>query len=549
MKKFLKELVPASIIAFVISFMFFIYEPIITYSANIDDFWFNFNLMLPNILLYFVCFFCGLMVFYIFFYFIFCHLLKRKNIYKIILIISFIGFAFTYIQGNYLIGNLPTLTGETIDWSTFTKDTIIAIVVLVVLIIAEIILIKKMKIDKTIKINSFISIAIFLMILASFVSTLLNPDLFKEKIVATATNDNINKASSDKNFFIFIADSVDSADFANVVKESDENINLFDGFTYYPDTLTAYFYTRDSIPFILTGIWNECEQEFTDYYNDAFEQSELFNELQSKDYDMNFYEYQLYCNRKNAEKFSNIEIYNSNIHSVKYAKQLTKYILYKYLPYPLKKYSRIETASFDACRIDKDENYFNWSDRAVFDIINDNELEIVENKYFQCLHIEGGHVPFDYDENVNKIDVEDGTYEKKLQATLKIISVFINRLKENNVYDNSVIIIMADHGEAEHGRQNPILYIKGLNERHEMNTSSVPLSYEDLQNAYLELLNEKKTEALFQNIDVNRTRRFINNLYTEERLIEYELVGNAGDKSNYKKTGREFNRESKGEKK
>ena len=200
MKKFLKEITSAIILSFTVSFMFLIYEPIITYSANINDFWFDFKLMLPNIILFSTCLFIGLMVGYIFIYFVFSHLLKRDIIYKTILIISFIGLMYTYVQGNYLVGNLPTLTGETINWNSFTKDACISIVVLVVLIIAEIILIKKVKIDKTIKINNYISLAVFIMIVTGLTSVLLTPGIFKEKVITTSTNKNINTASSDKNF-------------------------------------------------------------------------------------------------------------------------------------------------------------------------------------------------------------------------------------------------------------------------------------------------------------------------------------------------------------
>ena len=69
MKKMLKDLIPAIIVALVASFMLYIYEPIITYSANINDFWFDFNLMLPNIMLYFIgLFFMFLVIFAIIYY-------------------------------------------------------------------------------------------------------------------------------------------------------------------------------------------------------------------------------------------------------------------------------------------------------------------------------------------------------------------------------------------------------------------------------------------------------------------------------------------------
>lgn len=545
MKKILKDLIPAIMIALVASFMLYIYEPIITYSTNINDFWFDFNLMLPNIFLFFIGFFFVLSIIFAMIYFISLKL-KKEKIYKIVLIISFILFTFFYIQGTYLVGNLPTLDGTTIEWGAYTQDTIVSVCVICVILAAEVVLIKKSDIDKAININKYITIAIFLMISVSVVSSFTNPSIFKDKIISTATNRNINNASTDKNFFILLVDAVDSYDFGNIVKESDKYAETFNDFTYYPDTVSGYTFTRDSIPFIFSGEWNENKTEFDEYASKAFNESKFLTELKNKDYDMNFYEYQVAWNDRNAACFSNVDIYDNQVNGVRFFKELSKYILYKYLPYPLKKYSRIETADFDLCKIDSEKNYFNWGNKITYENIKNNELDKGNKKYFQFLHIEGGHVPFDCDEELNEIPVEEGNYDKKLKATLKIIDSYIDRLKKNNVYDNSVIVIMADHGywnSRDSGRHNPILYIKGTNEHHKMETSEIPVSYEDLCNAFTELIQDKNSNELFQNIDKNRTRRFIDNAFEEEdAMTEYEVKGKAWDKSAVVETGRKFNR-------
>ena len=121
--------------------------------------------------------------------------------------------------------------------------------------------------------------------------------------------------------------------------------------------------------------------------------------------------------------------------------------------------------------------------------------------------------------------------------------MFINRLKENNVYDNSVIIILADHGEGKDTlRQNPILYIKGINEHHEMYISDIPVAYENLIDAYISLLENKNSTELFLNLDKNRPRRVLNNLYTREIMIEWYQYGKAWDNDTFKASGREFRR-------
>ena len=540
MKKIdLKYLTFAFVISFVLSFMLYLYEPILTYSSNINDFWFDFNLMISNIILYMIIIF----VFLILVYFLLYLFLRRKNIkiYKIILVISFILFLYTYIQGNYLVGSLPQLNGDIIDWSKYGDENIISILTFLLVVIGELALIKKFKIDKTIKINCYMTIIVFFMLFTSFISILCNKEIYKDKSIEIATTKNINNVSTDKNFFIFLVDSVDSREFAEVVNNNLSYKETFNDFTYYPDTTSGYLFTRDSIPFILSGIWNQEETDFVDYYNDAFNDSKLFKKLTDENYNMNFYEYEIYSNNRNFDKFENIKLYSDKINSASFFKQFTKYILYKYLPYPLKKYSKIETASFDSCKIEDDIDYFKWSNKEAYNNLINNKLEFVDDKYFQFLHIEGGHVPFDYDEDVNII--ENGTYKQKLTAVLKVISLFINRLKENNVYDNSVIIILADHGEGKDTlRQNPILYIKGINEHHEMYISDIPVAYEDLIDAYISLLENKNSTELFLNLDKNRPRRVLNNLYTREIMIEWYQYGKAWDNDTFKASGREFRR-------
>ena len=120
------------------------------------------------------------------------------------------------------------------------------------------------------------------------------------------------------------------------------------------------------------------------------------------DYNMNFYENEITWSDRNAASFSNVDIYNDKVNTVRFFKELTKYNLFKYLPYQLKQYSRIETANFDSCKVEQEESYFEWGDNIAYENIKNNGLEKIDQNYFQFLHIEGGHVPYDYDENVTK---------------------------------------------------------------------------------------------------------------------------------------------------
>ena len=106
-------------------------------------------------------------------------------------------------------------------------------------------------------------------------------------------------------------------------------------------------------------------------------------------------------------------------------------------------------------------------------------------------------MPFQYDEEVNVIPLEQGSYDLNMKCSMTIIEAYLNKLKEANVYENSSIIILADHGYTEEGetilgRENPLLLIKGKEENHNtMEVSNQPISYDDLQEAYQRLLEGK----------------------------------------------------------
>ena len=74
--------------------------------------------------------------------------------------------------------------------------------------------------------------------------------------------------------------------------------------------------------------------------------------------------------------------------------------------------------NFNSARLNID-NLYEWNNTTFYNTYSNEEPEIVKENQFKFIHIEGGHVPFDIDENVNVID--NGTYYDKLRGTTTII--------------------------------------------------------------------------------------------------------------------------------
>ena len=538
MKKYLKELLPVIVISSVMGFMFFIYEQITLFANSTENFAFGLGVLLKTNILYLLAFVFSIICFSIFILFI-SKKTKKELIYRIYVLILSIIFITMYIQGNYLSQALPVLDGSSIDWSSFLIQNIISIALLLIVLGISIFLFIKYK-DKYFKISTYISLAIFIMLFVSLLTTMTTKqNIYEEKGLYTVTIKDFNKLSSNKNYLILLVDMLDSKTFDKVLKDSNKEYILKD-FSYYPDTLSTYGFTRESVPYILSGKYYEALEEYTDYYTKAMNESLLFKLLKDNNYEINLYENELIWNDEKITEVNNVESFSYDLAKICFLEEETKYIMFKYLPFPLKQYSNIESLNYNRCRKSKSKYIYTVENDYIYD--NLDKIELQEDNYFQFVHIEGGHYPFNLDKDLNSID--DGTYEQKIESAITVIEKYLDRVKESGMYDNSVIIIMSDHGyngSNHDGRQNPSLYIKGFNETHDnMIVSNKKVSYQDLYDSiYSDLLNGSKSNELLKNVSNNRVRRYI--YYKEENhMYEQTLDGHAWETDKLKDTGKTY---------
>ena len=544
-----KELLPAYIITFVFCYMLFVYEPVLMYSTNQIDLWFDLVLMIRPVLIGFALTFFGSAVLMTAVFLINKAVVREKEptAYRIVTIALFFVFLVTYIQGNFLAGDLPALDGSEIDWDSFLKNDLITLSVCVILLCVAVILLIKFKVKRAFMITAFAAGAVFLMLTVSLVFEMINRDAFARKDSVVATMKDFNTISSDKNFVIILNDAVDAVEFGNVLEENPEYKKVFEDFTYFPDTLGCYPCTRDTIPVVLGGALNKNEMKFEDFSTRALNDSPLFEELTEKGYDINLYESPIvWYGNKNFSINNCVDNTNYDLPFGSFFREEIKYIGYKYLPYRFKRYSDIESMDYNDL-----VEWFRWNDNIVYGYINDApELQKQEDRVFDFVHTEGAHMPFQYDRDLKVFNsIWAGNYKLKIEATITMTNAYIERLKANGVYDNTVIIIMADHGNTtlsgDDGmlkRANPLFMVKGINEHHEFEVSEKPLSYLDLMDIYSKLLDDRTAKEATDDIPDERERIFLwyKDFEFEDHIVEYAVTDKAWEWEKFRKTGNEY---------
>lgn len=547
-----RQLLPGVFISLAISFLIFLYAPIDLYCANISEFWFDFSTLLLTAFGMFTVSMLVLLLIYV------IALWVHPKVYRIALTGGLALFICTYIQGNFMIDRLPPLDGTSIWWGKYDvlrMDTLMLWgIVLTIAIIAAIFL-KKEKFENTIM---FISGVMALMLLVTVCSTILTSGALTPKVHMHISVENEFQMSEEENFVIFVLDTADSREFTAMLEDHPEYREIFSDFTYYENMMGNYSCTMNAVAYILSGKWFENQEPLDEYLNDVYLNSPLWEELRNRGYRIDLYEDDIRAlDDSVVDNFANV--YHTTVSPSSYlelAKEELKLVGFRYAPYDLKRYCETREVYFDELQVSKPDGTtagtFTENNMDFKVALDENGVTVDQaGKIFKFIHLEGAHAPFIYGENMDY--VPGGDYRQNMEASITLAKNYIQALKESGAYDNTAIIVMADHGYNGQGdetdrdvwmRPTPMFLVKGKEEQHDtMQISEAPVSYVDLWEAYMRLMDGEKSDALFDWKEGDtRERRYFRYSFSETyHLVEYIQKGHAQNLDTLEPTGREFN--------
>ena len=235
---------------------------------------------------------------------------------------------------------------------------------------------------------------------------------------------------------------------------------------------------------------------------------------------------------------------------------MLKITAFKYMPHNLKEIFWYSYDEIDKAGTPKNTNETVTGDIAFNqDVLADKITATMKQNAYRVYYFKGVHPPYDMSRDVEPAKYEGDNYvvnyveniqedemlEEQAFGCIRIITNFIEALKEKGLYDQTTIIIPADHGWEN--RYNPMLLIKPANSTGPYQVSHAPVSYiEDFAPTVLSIIGDKYTtqKTVFDySEDEIRTRFFyvydgINTLDRSYTKLEiYSTTGFANDKSEY----------------
>jgi len=460
--------------------------------------------------------------------------------------------ALLWLQGNVILWNYGVLDGRDIQWSALRLRGVIDGLIWLVVIAG--VLIKRDLVYNLAK-----KICFFLIIIQLLYSVLLifqYPGALKTKHFTMLDDSEQFNFSKKKNVIVMIVDGFQS-DLFQQTANREEFKNVFDGFTYYRNSLAGFPLTRASVPYILTGKQYDNTIPFNEFVETVyFTDSSLPFILKQRGF---WVDILMDCGRcfiKDKSLISNLKEDTVPLTNGQ-AGYLFDLTLFKYLPHFAKqkvfnnqrwRFARyLKTGSNP--KLDMMSRLTNpvtgklFAKEALLELFDVKFLAamMAEKKVqrempgFKFFHLKGVHAPFRMDENLNykEMTVTRPNWETLARGAVSLLDVFIKQLKELGIYDDTMIVFVGDHGHSlgqfgmgllpgreEEAQQEgpvprgimgsgiPMILVKRFGETGPMKISDSPVSLADVPNTVLTELGisgEFTGTAMFQ-VDPADTR-------------------------------------------
>ncbi len=461
-----------------------------------------------------------------------------------------------YVQMLFLNEQLPLADGRPLQLSIYKMSTLISAVVWIAIVIVLLIFNAKKKPFC----RAFIlvtSLALFIVqgvSMASVISDESGRLSTAEESPTVMSTYGINEVGSEANVTVFVLDTFDTG-ILDILLEEDPNIlDEYTGFTYFHNSTGSMIPTRYGVPFLLTNVMIQEGQDYDDYLNNRYDRSTFLQDIADQGYEITIYSDSIDVNK--------LEPYAANIFPENHREfndeklwfTLERMSLYRVMPWIVKPFFWFYTDELNASSVD---SYY--IDDALYGTNLQTEGLTVSDdadKTFRFIHMLGAHYPYTLNEEGERVTEDQTDAWRQSRGSFNIVTEYIRQLKELGLYDQSTIIVTADHGywdtrtEPLDSPTSPLLLVKPPETAEEasqpIKVSEVPTGHLDYAATVIDLVGGDSSAygpTVFEVKDGPRDRYYWmteHNDHVDLKMLEYVIQGHALDMDNWHLTGEEI---------
>ena len=377
---------------------------------------------------------------------------------------------FAWAEGTLLLGDFGFLHGGNMDWDG-NRWLLYGEAALLILLILMLTRFRRWTLERT----GWITLALCISAMAS-----IYPAFDKDRqrtdsgVRHTFTPEGTMSFSAEGNVLVFIVDTFQSDVFAEILADESQWKDEFEGFTYFPDTISGFPKTYASIPNLLTGVAFDNCRPFPIYQKEAFLGDSLPRVLKDEGYDVRYraFTWQPYFPHPAvADNLSNLE--STGGRQWMQRAELTKLanlVLFRLAPYHLKPWvyndNQFRLAWAPVAGADDATEEAVPDDARVYSAGNNHPDLVLHDEFLamatadspqpalRVFHFQGVHEPLVLDEDLNLIPQQTESREsflRQARGMLKLVDEELDKLRAIGAYDNSLIFILGDHGAGEYG--------------------------------------------------------------------------------------------------
>lgn len=452
-----KRLLTAALASLALVFTVFVFGPFEIYLGNQSFFTFAFEDLLWPIV------FAGAGLFVVLAVLL---SLLRGKIYNYAVSFVFSMAVGLYVQGNFLNVDHGSLDGTSIIWQDYQSAAFLGMLFWGLLIIAPLVVqyFSRKLWWRVVTFGSVLVIGVQAVALTVLCVDTHLLNVGTENGYLTRTG--IYEVAEQKNVIVFMLDRFDKtyADHqlegysdSKITKTPDPVITEgLRGFTYYENFTGSYTYTFPSVTYLLTGIPTDYTTPVMDYFEKAWTDTPFLSDIRAAGYDCRVYSEVTYIGGSSEfmhEEADNLGAPTGKIPAGNILSAMYGLSAYRYLPEIMKPYFHTYTGDISYGYIYGDEEgnvpYAVDDVRFREDLLrNGLTVNPASKGVFLFYHLQGSHDPFVMNGKGEKTtfrSFEEGRFEQT-RGNLRTVMAYIEMLKELGVYDDTTIIITADHG-------------------------------------------------------------------------------------------------------